>query len=67
MPYSERALKVIYMVGARPNFIKVAPVVDAMRQLPTEFTPLVVHADQHYNARCPTPSCATLDILYLML
>ena len=44
-------LKVINVVGARPNFMKVAPIVEAMRQRATEFAPLVVHTGQHYDAR----------------
>jgi UDP-N-acetylglucosamine 2-epimerase (non-hydrolysing) len=44
-------LKVINVVGARPNFMKVAPVVEAMRRRAGEFSPLVVHTGQHYDAR----------------
>ena len=42
-------LKVINVVGARPNFMKVAPLVDAMKRREHEFTPLVVHTGQHYD------------------
>src|SRR5215813_7904805 len=42
-------LKVINVVGARPNFMKVAPLVDAMKRLVDQFTPLVVHTGQHYD------------------
>ena len=44
-------LKVINVVGARPNFMKVAPVVEAMRRRPAEFAPTVVHTGQHYDER----------------
>ncbi|HEV3469041.1 MAG TPA: UDP-N-acetylglucosamine 2-epimerase (non-hydrolyzing) [Pyrinomonadaceae bacterium] len=44
-------LKVINVVGARPNFMKVAPVVEAMRRRASEFAPLVVHTGQHYDDR----------------
>ncbi|HYF45773.1 MAG TPA: UDP-N-acetylglucosamine 2-epimerase (non-hydrolyzing), partial [Acidimicrobiales bacterium] len=44
-------LKVINVVGARPNFMKVAPVVEAMRRRATEFSPLVLHTGQHYDER----------------
>src|ERR687889_1158165 len=44
-------LKVINVVGARPNFMKVAPIVEAMRRRATEFAPLVVHTGQHYDAQ----------------
>lgn len=42
--------KIINVVGARPNFMKVAPLVDAMKRREREFTPLVVHTGQHYDA-----------------
>lgn len=44
-------LKVINVVGARPNFMKVAPIVEAMRRRSDEFAPLVLHTGQHYDAR----------------
>ncbi len=43
-------LKVINVVGARPNFMKVAPIVEAMKRREQQFTPLVVHTGQHYDA-----------------
>lgn len=43
-------LKVINVVGARPNFMKVAPIVAAMRRRPAKFLPFVVHTGQHYDA-----------------
>jgi UDP-N-acetylglucosamine 2-epimerase (non-hydrolysing) len=44
-------LKVINVVGARPNFMKVAPIVEAMRRRESEFAPLIVHTGQHYDAQ----------------
>lgn len=43
-------IRVINVVGARPNFMKVAPLVDAMKRREQQFTPLVVHTGQHYDA-----------------
>ena len=43
-------LKVINVVGARPNFMKVAPIVEAMKRRKQEFAPFVVHTGQHYDA-----------------
>ncbi len=43
-------LKVINVVGARPNFMKVAPIVEEMKRREREFAPLVVHTGQHYDA-----------------
>ncbi|MDQ3917880.1 MAG: UDP-N-acetylglucosamine 2-epimerase (non-hydrolyzing) [Acidobacteriota bacterium] len=42
-------LKVINVVGARPNFMKVAPLVEAMGRRAHAFAPLVVHTGQHYD------------------
>src|ERR687885_196883 len=44
-------LKVINVVGARPNFMKVAPLMEAMKRRAREFAPLVVHTGQHYDAQ----------------
>lgn len=44
-------LKVINVVGARPNFMKVAPIVEAMRRRSSEFAPVVLHTGQHYDER----------------
>src|SRR6188474_325901 len=43
-------LKIINVVGARPNFMKVAPIVAAMKKRPDTFLPLVLHTGQHYDA-----------------
>jgi UDP-N-acetylglucosamine 2-epimerase (non-hydrolysing) len=41
--------RVINVVGARPNFMKVAPIVRAMESNP-HFAPRLVHTGQHYDA-----------------
>ncbi len=43
-------LKVLLIVGARPNFMKVAPIYAEMKRRPVEFEPLIVHTGQHYDA-----------------
>src|SRR5439155_25939571 len=43
-------LKVIIVAGARPNFMKVAPIVAAMKRRPRDFQSLLVHTGQHYDA-----------------
>ena len=55
-------LKVINVVGARPNFMKVAPIVDAMKRREREFTPLVVHTGQHYDAAMSDAFFSDLDL-----
>ena len=44
-------IKVVLVVGARPNFMKVAPVVAAMRERSSQFEPLLVHTGQHYDEK----------------
>ena len=55
-------LKVINVVGARPNFMKVAPIVEAMKRREREFTPLVVHTGQHYDAAMSDAFLSDLDL-----
>jgi UDP-N-acetylglucosamine 2-epimerase (non-hydrolysing) len=55
-------LKVINVVGARPNFMKVAPIVEAMKRREREFTPLVVHTGQHYDAAMSDAFFGDLDL-----
>lgn len=43
-------LKVLNIVGARPNFMKIAPIVREMQRRENEFLPLIVHTGQHYDA-----------------
>lgn len=40
---------IVHVLGARPNFVKAAPVIDALRALGAEQA--VVHTGQHYDAR----------------
>jgi UDP-N-acetylglucosamine 2-epimerase (non-hydrolysing) len=40
---------VLHIVGARPNFMKMAPVVKALWQEPGGFEHLLVHTGQHYD------------------
>ncbi len=42
-------LKVLNIVGARPNFMKIAPIVREMHRRSGEFQPLIVHTGQHYD------------------
>src|SRR5215475_10397487 len=55
-------LKVINVVGARPNFMKVAPIVAAMKRRPARFQPLVVHTGQHYDAAMSDSFFRDLDL-----
>src|SRR5574341_1291378 len=41
-------LKIVNVVGGRPNFPKIAPILEAMAEVPT-FAALLVHTGQHYD------------------
>ena len=45
-----RRLKILLIAGARPNFMKVAPIYSEMKRRADEFEPLIVHTGQHYDA-----------------
>src|SRR5689334_6008315 len=47
-PVSRVQPLVMMVVGARPNYMKIAPLVRAMRQS-GRLTPYVVHTGQHYD------------------
>jgi len=42
-------LKIINVVGARPNFMKIAPIFEVMKRTPG-VDPYIVHTGQHYDA-----------------
>jgi UDP-N-acetylglucosamine 2-epimerase (non-hydrolysing) len=42
-------MKVLSVVGTRPNFMKVAPVVAELRRRPEQFESVLVHTGQHYD------------------
>jgi len=44
-------VKVINVVGARPNFMKMAPIIEVMNRYPEEFDHILVHTGQHYDER----------------
>ena len=44
-------MKIINVVGARPNFMKMAPIIEALDRHPERFRHVLVHTGQHYDAR----------------
>jgi UDP-N-acetylglucosamine 2-epimerase (non-hydrolysing) len=55
-------LKVVNVVGARPNFMKVAPIFEAMKRRASQFTALVVHTGQHYDRKMSDAFFRDLDL-----
>lgn len=55
-------IKVLNIVGARPNFMKVAPIQREMRRRKNDFLPLIVHTGQHYDAAMSDSFFTDLDI-----
>ena len=52
----------LYVVGARPNFVKTAPVVAAMRRSLQDDTHVLVHTGQHYDAEMSDLFMEQLDM-----
>lgn len=42
-------MNILYVIGTRPNFVKTAPVIAAMRERHPEGRHVVVHTGQHYD------------------
>ncbi len=42
-------MKLLLVAGARPNFMKIAPVIREIRRRPAEFEYCLVHTGQHYD------------------
>src|SRR6266853_2576174 len=55
-------LKIIIVAGARPNFMKVAPIVGAMKRRPDEFQTILVHTGQHYDEAMSSAFFRDLDL-----
>ena len=46
-----QTLRVMSIVGARPNFMKIAPIVAQLKAAPDVFTSILVHTGQHYDEK----------------
>ena len=47
-------LKILNVVGARPNFMKMAPIIAAINRRPNEVSQTLVHTGQHYDEAMST-------------
>ena len=54
-------MKIANVVGARPNFVKLAPLTRAMRRQPT-IAPILIHTGQHYDDAMSGRFFAELEI-----
>lgn len=45
----QKRLRVIFVVGTRPNFMKIAPLIGEIFKYPQKFDWLLVHTGQHYD------------------
>lgn len=43
-------MKMIHVVGARPNYMKIAPIMRELAKYSNEFKQILVHTGQHYDA-----------------
>ncbi len=46
--------KIISVVGTRPNFIKIAPIIRALKPYSDQFTHLLCHTGQHFDEKMST-------------
>ena len=42
--------RILHVVGARPNFMKIVPIMREMAKYPDEIEQILVHTGQHYDA-----------------
>ena len=62
MTSSDRRARVLCVVGARPNFMKIAPIMRALRARPQAFDPILLHTGQHYDQAMKDSFFEQLDI-----
>lgn len=46
-----KRLKILNVVGARPNFMKMAPIIEAIKQYPALLEQQLLHTGQHYDEK----------------
>lgn len=55
-------MRILHIVGARPNFMKAAPIMREMFRFPKEFHQLLVHTGQHYAPQMSQVFFQELDL-----
>ncbi len=46
-----KPLKILNVVGARPNFMKMAPIIEAIKRYPAQIEQQLLHTGQHYDEK----------------
>lgn len=54
--------KIVHVVGARPNFIKAAPVIHSIKELMPEADQILIHTGQHYDKNLSDVFFAALEM-----
>lgn len=49
--FPQTRMKTMVVVGARPNFMKAAPIIDRMKRYDDFLEPILVHTGQHYDRK----------------
>src|SRR5438132_8689593 len=60
--HDEAVMKILHVVGARPNYMKTAPLLAQMRAHPGTFRQVLVHTGQHYDANMSSQFFHELDM-----
>lgn len=55
-------MKIISVVGARPNFMKIAPIIMALNKHTDKFEHTLIHTGQHYDSSMSDVFFADLGI-----
>jgi UDP-N-acetylglucosamine 2-epimerase (non-hydrolysing) len=55
-------MKLLHVVGARPNFMKIAPLMRALARHPDAFQQVLVHTGQHYDSNMSQVFFDELDL-----
>ena len=56
------AASIVFVVGARPNFMKLAPVCRAMKNMAPDINRVIIHTGQHYDDNMSDTFFRDLDI-----
>ncbi len=57
-----RPIRILAVAGARPNFMKIAPLMHEFARRPGQFEPILVHTGQHYDKAMSESFFADLGI-----